>query len=115
MWAFPEVELDEGGAPGAAAIALLRGAPELGVESEGTGVALDPVEHRFTHLHAIYRPWAVPVRRAVPADALRSQHIGDHEWATPARADELALPVAQRRVLEAWHRVWAVAAERASQ
>jgi A/G-specific adenine glycosylase len=104
MWAFPEAEVVAGEAPNAAASSLRARATELGVEAEGDGVALDPVEHRFTHLRAIYLPWAIPARPASASVESGAAQREDRMWATPARADELALPVAQRRVLDAWRR-----------
>jgi hypothetical protein len=98
------VEVVAGQASDAAASPLRALATELRVEAEGDGVALDPVEHRFTHLRAIYLPWAIPARPASASAESGAALSEDRVWATPARADDLALPVAQRRVLEAWRR-----------
>ncbi len=55
--------------------------------------ALPAHEHRFTHLHARYLPYLVPVR-SVEVSA-------GTEWVDPAEPGGLALPAAQRRILEA--------------
>ena len=92
MWAFPE--------------RLLLGAPEnlgdfdelpavvaetLGVEPVGPGRGLTTVKHRFSHIHARYKPWVVSVRTPVLRDG--------YSWVRPGQIDGLAVPVAQRKVL----------------
>jgi hypothetical protein len=91
MWAFPEREVvDE---EPRAAVDVIAG--ELGVTAAGSAKALPGCEHRFTHLHAVYVPWAVPVE--VGARGPRGAR-----WVSMDDASALALPVAQRRVLESW-------------
>jgi hypothetical protein len=97
MWAFPEREVvDE---EPRAAVDVIAG--ELGVTVAGSANALPECEHRFTHLRVVYVPWAVPVEagaRARPHDA----SLDPARWVSIADASALALPVAQRRVLESW-------------
>jgi A/G-specific adenine glycosylase len=84
MWAFPEVEAD-----GAADPAGL--VDRLGVTPLTAPERLSSVEHRFTHLHARYDPWLIEVADAVP--------IPGGRWVTIEESADLAVPVAQRRVL----------------
>jgi hypothetical protein len=140
MWAFPEREvIDE---EPRAAVDVIAG--ELGVTVAGCALALPECEHRFTHIHAVYVPWAVPVEVGArgprgagdpggplgpgdpgdpgdPCDRCGSggprgsrgsgdpgdprPHDASHDrarWVSGADASALALPVAQRRVLESW-------------
>ena len=107
MWAFPEREMNvrENGAAARrdAGVSLWDGGASLRdaacsiAESFGAHVVGEPselpeVEHRFTHLLAAYRPWVVPVAEAVDG-ALRA-------WVRPDEQGRLAIPVAQRRVLD---------------
>jgi A/G-specific adenine glycosylase len=94
MWAFPEVEVErvEEALTGAMALATARGFRVVGeVES------LPVCEHRFTHLHAIYRPFAIAVTHA-PAGS-------QEDWVDVEGSSRHALPVAQRRVLESFVRL----------
>jgi A/G-specific adenine glycosylase len=122
MWAFPEREVvDE---EPREAVDLIAG--ELGVIVAGSALALPECEHRFTHIHAVYVPWAVRVEAGArgprgsgdpgevggrrisgssgdPGDP--RPHDASHDrarWVSVADASALALPVAQRRVLESW-------------
>jgi A/G-specific adenine glycosylase len=116
MWAFPEKEvIDERPQE---AVDVIAG--ELGVTVAGSARALPECEHRFTHLHAVYVPWAVPVEVGPrgprgpgdpggpggpgdPSDP--PPHDGSRDrarWVSMDDASALALPVAQRRVLESW-------------
>jgi A/G-specific adenine glycosylase len=131
MWAFPEREvIDE---EPRAAVDVIAG--ELGVTVAGCAKALPECEHRFTHLHAVYVPWAVrvevgarkPRRAGDPGGPLGPGDPGDRRgsggprgsrgsgdprphdasrdrarWVSIDDASALALPVAQRRVLESW-------------
>ena len=100
MWAFPERDVavpHDAVRPQAAlgpceeAVAL---ATELGLEAIGAPEQLPLREHRFTHLHVVYIPWAVDVVGALDG--------AGRVWIGPLEAGELSLPVAQRRVLESW-------------
>ncbi len=97
MWAFPERELPaeaEGQAVGeVAGRAALAMAEELGVAPCGVPELLAPLEHRFTHIHAVYLPCVVPV-------AARGAGDENEAWVEPGAPSELALPTAQRRLLE---------------
>jgi A/G-specific adenine glycosylase len=101
MWAFPEREVDDGyGAGGAsdgvarvAESAALALAAALGARPLAPAGRIAAYEHRFTHIHATYVPCVVPVDGAgVSGD--------DLAWVEPGAPTELALPVAQRRILE---------------
>ena len=49
------------------------------------------VAHRFTHLHAVYLPWVVPIAVATPGDR--------RVWVDPDGSLDFAIPVAQQKVL----------------
>jgi A/G-specific adenine glycosylase len=89
MWALPEREVSDAGE---AASATLQIAKELGATVEGEPDALPEHGHKFTHLHASYLPTMMPVGEVRAAGAASA-------WVDPAVRTELALPVAQRRVL----------------
>ena len=112
LWEFPTLELARGEG---LTEALARLAREWQVEppEEGTDRRyLEPVRHAFSHIKAVYRPLLLTgegTRSAggrgvgapgTAADASLDDHDGAWCWATPDRADELALPVAQRKILE---------------
>ena len=113
MWAFPEAVLPGNWGDDTPALAMSI-AESLGLAPVSTPVALPSVRHRFTHLDARYRPFSVEVddsaalggsaSLAGPA-ALHDSAALDaerHRWIDPRVEGELALPVAQRRVLESW-------------
>ncbi len=118
LWAFPEERIDGGsGGPDSLAVpglcAVARGvADRLGLSVLHVVGALDPVEHRFSHLKATYLP--AVVRVASPGEgAPRPSRDGDRRgtngdtrrpirWIDPTGDESTALPVAQRKVLEAW-------------
>ena len=96
MWSFPEVaECDT--CPNTRVDAerslasVQASVVERGLVATGCPEALPQVEHRFTHLHAIYEPWLVPV--AAPAEG------AGRAWVHPAAPNDLAVPVAQQKVL----------------
>jgi A/G-specific adenine glycosylase len=117
MWEFPAVAVE----PGEGALrSVLEVVRELGVLEEGAfseekidAVAmeggasmdcslgkgarcrrLDPVQHLFTHLKARYRPFLIrfPWEMGPPAEG---------RWVSLEELEELPVPVAQRRILEA--------------
>jgi hypothetical protein len=98
MWAFPELEVDAGGRGGDArrggdahrdaSIGLAKGA---GCVVAGAPASLPSVAHRFTHLHAVYLPWVVPIAVATPGDR--------RVWVDPDGSLDFAIPVAQQKVL----------------
>ena len=100
MWAFPqrEIAMPPGAARPPAACDPTEGAvalaTELGLEAVGTPEQLPRREQRFTHLRVVYLPWSIEVLGA-PGGAGRV-------WIDSHAAGELALPVAQRGVLESW-------------
>ncbi|MDH3269856.1 MAG: NUDIX domain-containing protein [Gemmatimonadota bacterium] len=119
LWAFPERVLEgtDGRANGrgdhpvgmaleAEAVAI---ADELGLDVVGSMEELLPVRHRFTHLDATYLPLLVTV--AEPNAAMVAEppavhgtardRYGTLRWIAPSDDDEVALPAAQRKVLEA--------------
>ena len=97
MWAFPELEVDAGGRGGDArrggdahrdaSIGLAKGA---GCVVAGAPASLPSVAHRFTHLHAVYLPWVVPIAVATPGDR--------RVWVDPDGSLDFAIPVAQQKV-----------------
>jgi A/G-specific adenine glycosylase len=97
MWAFPERSIG-GETDGAAR----RGADEVhGLAHDlglvvGAARALPEVLHRFTHLEARYVPWALEVTSAPRSEC------DDEAWVDPGDPGGRALPVAQRRILDAW-------------
>lgn len=111
MWAFPEREVDDEGDALTAATTLAE--ELLGGENGLSALApraLPPVRHRFSHIDATYVPWLFGVE---PLDgdgaSDRSQPSGPFDgqadrrelrWANAAERADLALPVAQRAVLE---------------
>jgi hypothetical protein len=93
MWAFPEREIPE---PARAPGAVFELAAERGLETMGEPVALPSRSHRFTHLHASYLPFALEVD-----GALADENVA---WLDHDRPTQLALPVAQQRVLASFGR-----------
>jgi A/G-specific adenine glycosylase len=90
LWAFPEAQLDGAGSPLDAALARTE---ELGLCCRAVG-PLPPVRHTFTHLRATYLPWLLRLGE-------RSADPGPHErWVPPAEPD-VAVPAAQKRILQA--------------
>jgi len=90
MWAFPEREISPDDDPPAVAAGI---AADLGAALAAGPAPLPAHEHRFTHLHARYLPYLVPVESA--------EACSETEWVDPAGPTGLALPAAQRRILEA--------------
>ena len=90
LWAFPERSVSSPGAAERAAVAM---ATELAAGPTGSPEPLPIVEHAFTHLAATYVPWIVPVR-SLPRGRGRVR-------IDPGEPPSVALPAAQRRVLEA--------------
>jgi A/G-specific adenine glycosylase len=95
MWAFPERQVanDTGFESAALAIADKMGAAVMGIPEP-----LPTCEHRFTHIHATYRPHLIDVARMnfAPATTPAAEVL----WLAVMRPAEIALPVAQRRVLD---------------
>jgi A/G-specific adenine glycosylase len=98
LWAFPEAEVGDGDVA-ADVIRVLASARRL--EPVGEPLALPPVEHRFTHIHAVYQPFALDVHTASPR---RTRVPRGAAWIDAARPTRHALPVAQREVLESFRR-----------
>ncbi|MEQ9398718.1 MAG: A/G-specific adenine glycosylase [Longimicrobiales bacterium] len=104
MWAFPEVDMDDGAdAVGAARDAAEAAGVALGAESGGSPELLPAVRHRFSHLDVTYRPVLLrgAVRRS-PHEAAEGAAEGsaDRLWASLADPG-VALPVAQQRIARA--------------
>jgi len=89
MWAFPEREVES---PREAEGVALRLCRELGAAPAGPPTRYGIYEHRFTHLHATYLPYVVPVGAQVPGGC-------GIAWVEPGEDTDLALPVTQRRIL----------------
>lgn len=92
MWEFPSkiVGLRAGDRAVGDAVRALAG--ELGLTGVGgSGEALDPVPHPFSHLHVTYRPWVMTVEGEI-ADAQTMR------WTPLDDPGDLALPVAQQRI-----------------
>lgn len=111
MWAFPEREVADGEDARTAATEM---AVELvGVAHRLSAVeprALPTVRHRFSHIDATYVPWLFGLD---PSDgdaaSARARRSGSPDgtrpgrevcWASAAEREDMALPVAQRAVLE---------------
>lgn len=87
-------------------------ARELGLTVVDGPRRLDEVRHRFTHLDATYLPEVAAVVGDLSADRHPARRDGDGadptaatrtlRWLDPWHDDATALPVAQRKVLEAW-------------
>jgi A/G-specific adenine glycosylase len=95
MWAFPERRL-EGEGESEAAEAARSIAVTLGLGPIGAPTSLPDIRHRFSHLEARYLPVLLDVERAATPAPPRVAR-----WIAP-EDDEVALPVAQRKALEAW-------------
>jgi A/G-specific adenine glycosylase len=93
MWAFPEQEVPNHEGAAAAAASL---ASERCLATTNWPVALPICEHRFTHIHALYAPYAIEVLEATADTGDRAAWI---DARLPVR---LALPVAQQRVLQSF-------------
>jgi A/G-specific adenine glycosylase len=116
MWAFPEHRLsDETDPKPAAERAVQALVVERDLDPVDEPVELPECRHRFTHLDARYRPWAIEVRRAPrhregrrarDADGRtggeRAPDGPDRAWVDPTATGERALPKAQRLVLASW-------------
>jgi adenine-specific DNA glycosylase len=93
MWALPEREVAAAGAAPRVAVEIAR-ARDLTVAGEA--VALPACKHQFTHLHVTYMPVALQIDHVREASG--------SAWIDADRPTDLALPVAQRRVLASWLR-----------
>ncbi len=96
MWAFPEREV--AGREDTSAVAT-----EVASDLVGNGELTKPrplplVRHRFTHIDATYAPWLFELEPTEPsADWVDA---GELRWAGAGEREAMALPVAQRAVLE---------------
>ncbi len=98
MWAFPESEMTLGAGAGptpteemeAEIATVVRG---LDAAIVGPPLPLETVVHRFTHLHVTYRPYIMKATATVADGSGRA-------WVSASEAGALAIPVAQRRVLD---------------
>jgi len=97
LWAFPEEE----------PVAL---AMECGLVPGGHPVPLTDVVHRFTHLEATYQPMWLECEAPSPgspvgvsgSDATGTDELNSECQWVDADAVDVALPVAQRKVLDLW-------------
>jgi A/G-specific adenine glycosylase len=101
MWAFPERELDVGARASASEDAH-DAAMEL-VGAHGLVAVRAPVElplcrHKFTHLEARYRPWAIEVDPG-PVLAVPPGRDEGSAWVEPGAPGQRAMPRAQQKVL----------------
>lgn len=93
LWEFPSVALRSGTSDGTGGDTVRTLATELGLApAGGAGQALEPVLHRFSHLHVTYRPWVIAVADGASVAA------GELRWAPLDDPGDLALPVAQQRI-----------------
>ena len=102
MWSFPEAPPREIGADARATVdprlpdaaareSVLEIATRRGLVPVGPPAPLPEVSHSFTHLHAVYQPWVVTVVEPVDAEG--------GVWIDPDAPNELAVPIAQQKVL----------------
>lgn len=108
MWTLPEREVDAAADAEQAACSLghelLGGMREPSDGALPGGVSLTgptplpEVRHRFSHIDATYVPWRIDVEPG--ENPLSAPGDPPFHWASPAEVDALALPVAQRSVLE---------------
>jgi A/G-specific adenine glycosylase len=106
MWALPEQEVDGEGYAGEAArelaAQLMAAAPDgpagTSLPALRKATRLLPVRHRFTHIDATYVPWLFEVAAGVARRPGGSSR--EARWAGVAERSELAIPVAQRAVLD---------------
>jgi A/G-specific adenine glycosylase len=96
MWSFPEVAEGDAGPETEADAERSRASVLLSIAARGLVAigcpkALPRVEHRFTHLHATYEPWFVPVTTTAEGEG--------RAWVDPTVFNRLAVPVAQQKVL----------------
>lgn len=100
MWAFPEREVADAG--GAGGVAVVIAGEQLGVVGSGWAAeSLPHLEHRFTHLNAMYLPYLIQVTGSAEAEGARmlAKRPGT-VWVDVDDPSGIALPVAQRRILE---------------
>lgn len=88
MWEFPGEEASGDEPPETAARRAARGA---GVDARGEPVALEPVEHAYSHFRGTYRPFLFRVREA-------GTETEERRWVTRSELEELPLPRAQQRI-----------------
>jgi A/G-specific adenine glycosylase len=97
LWAFPEED--------PVALAL-----KCGLVPGGDGIPLPDVVHRFTHLEATYQPIWLECEASIQggpvevggATATRADQVDTECQWVDADAVDVALPVAQRKVLDLW-------------
>ena len=106
LWAFPERRLGGGSGGRGASVSessdiAWRFAESLGLTPVTPPVPLPECRHRFTHLDAVYVPWAIEVTgdpKRVATDPWT-----EVAWVDPLETGERAFPSAQRRVLATWN------------
>jgi A/G-specific adenine glycosylase len=96
MWSFPEVAewdtfQDAGMDAERSCESVLASVVERGLVATDIPDVLPRVEHRFSHVHATYESWLVPVARPLEG--------AGRAWVDPAASNDLAVPVAQQKVL----------------
>jgi len=104
MWAFPEftlsrVAIEARGPARAADAAVAELAASFGLRPVGARSALPDIRHRFTHLDARYAPTALEVEGEVSRE-----RAPDTRWIRLDVEPDVAVPVAQKRVLDSWRR-----------
>ncbi len=91
MWTFPTAELADGESPDAGALRAARETAGLSISPAGE---LMQVKHQVTRfritLHAI--------ECRAPRGAIRARNAQSVAWKAPEELEELAMPVAQRRI-----------------
>jgi adenine-specific DNA glycosylase len=93
MWSFPEREI---AGPPDAERAALDMAADRRVEVVSPPVELPACAHKFTHLHATYVPRML---RVAPTRVSEDESVA---WIDARRPAPVALPTAQKRVLESF-------------
>lgn len=93
LWEFPGGKVEEDEEPREAVRRELR--EELAIEVE-VGRALEPVDHAYSH----FRVTLLPFRARLVSGSPRARSAEEWRWAGPAELEELAVPTANRRILE---------------
>jgi len=98
MWEFPDLVIPDPSSPQLPLEEHIRALLPLGdFRIDRPPVPLEPIRHLFSHLRVTYRPWLVILDHSGPLPGIaEGEGLG---WIERATAEELALPVAQQKML----------------